>query len=130
MIILIPTLSYPLSLLYIRKCCFNVFNCRQLALYVFRHELRQLIFRDAYWLIGRFESILSHHIVLGLADKQTYRRVVRRLFLDMVDCTHIYAQLSQMFCFEFRNLQFYDDIAAQFQVIEKQIGIYRIFSYL
>ena len=41
-----------LSLLYIRKCCFNVFNCRQLALYVFRHELRQLIFGDAYWLIG------------------------------------------------------------------------------
>ena len=29
-----------LSLLYIRKCCFNVFNCRQLALYVSRHELR------------------------------------------------------------------------------------------
>lgn len=41
-----------LSLLYIRKCCFNVFNCRQLALYIFRHELRQLIFGDAYWLIG------------------------------------------------------------------------------
>ena len=29
-----------LSFLYIRKCCFNVFYCRQLALYVFRHELR------------------------------------------------------------------------------------------
>lgn len=41
-----------LSLLYIRKCCFNVFDCRQLALYVFWHELRQLIFGDTYWLIG------------------------------------------------------------------------------
>ena len=78
---------------------------------------------EAYWLIGRFKSILRHHIVLGLADKQPYRRVVCRLLFYMIDCTYIYAQLSQMFCFKFRYLQFYDDIAAQFQMIEKQVGI-------
>ena len=35
-----------------------------------------------------------------------------------------------MFSFEFCNLQFYDNITAQFQVIKKQVGIYSVSPYL
>ena len=67
------------------------------------------------------QRVFGHHLVFAFAQQQADGGVVEFVFHLLVHGGHVKAQLAQMLGLEFAALEFDHHVAAQFQVVKKQV---------
>lgn len=120
---------------FISKVCsgfteflFDLFNCRQAGLQLFRQGTGELVFGNADWFVHAAQGIFRHNAVFVLAEDQTDRWLVLRVAQQVINSIEIKIHFAGVFRQEFSPLKLDDNVAAQFEMIKKQVDIEIIFT--
>lgn len=103
----------------------NLFNRRQVAAERFGERLHEfrLPLGDADWFADVAECVLGFHAVARFAKDEAYRRRIRRMFHQAVDCRQVIIHLPGIGGRELLHLQVDDDKTSQLQMVKEQVEV-------